>query len=298
MYLLGIVFTILLGTYFYLSCCSSCGTSVLAETPVQEKIETEVVPKVTSYPFTFSNGDYSYNNHDNINFDLSDYSILKPISPKVDAGIFSLKKHLDTNKDKIIAITGFYKNDEENGSAFPNLGLARANSVKNYFVSKGMSSAKINILGELHDEMIPENLVLLGPLKYDIGDKAENTDAEMNALATKINDNPLVLYFNTGEAYITLTQEQRQKIADISKYLDKVDDASCSIVGHSDNTGNRQSNIILGKERAIFAKGYLIKNGIKESDIKTSSKGPNDPIAPNTTKEGRAKNRRTVVTLN
>ena len=62
--------------------------------------------------------------------------------------------------------------------------------------------------------------------------------------------------------------------------------------------GSRTTNIKLGQERADFAKQYLINNGISDAKIKTSSQGPDSPIASNTTDEGRSKNRRTVVTLN
>ena len=107
-----------------------------------------------------------------------------------------------------------------------------------------------------------------------------------------------MLNFNTGQAAINLTPEQRQKVADISRYLDKVNDASCSVVGHTDNTGSRATNIQLGQERADFVKAYLTRNGILESKISATSQGPDSPIASNDTEEGRTKNRRTVVTLN
>jgi len=107
-----------------------------------------------------------------------------------------------------------------------------------------------------------------------------------------------VLHFNTGQAAINLTAEQRQKIADISRYLDKVDGATCSVVGHTDNTGARATNIQLGQGRADFGKAYLVRNGIPDSKINASSKGPDEPIADNSTETGRAENRRTVITIN
>jgi len=69
-------------------------------------------------------------------------------------------------------------------------------------------------------------------------------------------------------------------------------------VGHTDNTGVASTNMRLGLNRANFAKTYLMQNGISEAKINTASKGQTSPIESNATKEGRAKNRRTVVTLN
>ncbi|WP_298504251.1 OmpA family protein [uncultured Maribacter sp.] len=294
--LLGIFITILAGTYFYITCCSECGATVKKE-PVNETV-IPAKPTATSYPFAFSDGDYAYNDNDNYNFNASTSSILMPLSGKVEEGIASLKSFLGENASKVINITGYYKSDETNDSAFPNLGLARANSVKNHLVANGIHSTQINTFGSLKDEMVAKDNIFLGPIAYGLDNKAENVDDELQALYEKIKANPLVLHFNTAQTSINLNADQRQKVADISRYLDKVDGASANVIGHTDNTGNRNTNIILGQERADFGKAYLVRNGISETKINSSSKGPDNPVASNATEEGRAENRRTVITLN
>jgi OOP family OmpA-OmpF porin len=47
----------------------------------------------------------------------------------------------------------------------------------------------------------------------------------------------------------------------------------------------------------IFLKTIYPKKGIEESRITTESKGPDEPIGDNTTAEGKANNRRTVITI-
>ncbi|MEP3208862.1 MAG: OmpA family protein [Maribacter sp.] len=296
--LLLMLITILAGTYFYITCCSSCGAPVEKE-PVKEAVTpAPVTPVATSYPFAFSDGDYAYNENDNYNFNMSSSSILMPISSKVTDGIASLKTFLAENAGKVINLTGYYKSDETNESMFPNLGLARANAVKNHFVDNGIPSAQINTMGQLMDDMVAKDQIFLGPIAYGLADKAADAEDAMNALYDKITANPLVLYFETNQASINLSAEQRQKVADISRYLDKVEGAMCSVVGHTDNVGRRAPNVRLGQERADFAKSYLAQNGIAEAKIKTSSEGPDSPVESNSTEAGRAKNRRTVVTLN
>ena len=81
-------------------------------------------------------------------------------------------------------------------------------------------------------------------------------------------------------------------------YVYKVDGASIMVTGHTDNQGSRDTNIKVGQERADFAKNYLIDNGISSSKISSTSLGPDQPIADNTTEEGRAENRRVVITIN
>ena len=294
--LLGIIITILAGTYFFITCCSECGTEQKVE-PVKEAI-VPAESEATSLPFAFSDGDFTYSANDNFNFNASSSTILEPVSQGVEEGIISLGSFLNDNMDKVININGYYTNEEENDSAFPNLGLARANSVKNYFVSKGIPSRFINTMGKLMGELVPDGNVFQGPLGFSLANRAEDADERLIELYNKIKEDPLVLEFNTAETSINLSAVQRQKFADISRYLDKSEDAIAQVVGHTDNTGDRAANIKLGQERADFAKAYLMGNGISENKINATSKGPDEPIASNNTEEGKAKNRRTVITLN
>ena len=297
MNLLGIIVTILVGTYFYITCCSSCGVTVQEE-PTKMETVAPVEKAPTSYPFALSDGDFSYSANDNFNFNVSSSDYLEPLSQKVSDGIIpGLKNYMTENANKVINITGYYNSEETNNSAFPNLGLARANAVKNYFVSQEIPSAQINTMSELKDDMVPKGDVYLGPITYGIDEVAANAEDEIKALYEKIEGDPLVLYFDTAEASINPSKEQRQKFADIVRYLDKIPKAKCEAVGYTDSEGKRSTNRKLGQERAEFAKAYLVKNGIAEDRIKTDSKGQRDPIASNDTEEGRAKNRRTVISI-
>lgn len=295
--LLLMLITILAGTYFYITCCSSCGTTVKEE-PVKEAVAAPVIPEATSYPFAFSDGDYACDVNDNYNFNVSSSEILLPLAGTVTDCIGNLKTFLAANAGKVINITGYYKSDEENNSMFPNLGLARANAVKNHLGENGISSQHINTYGKLMDEMFPKGNVFLGPVTYGISGESADAADELKALYDRIKANPLVLYFDTAETAINLTAEQRQKVADISRYLDKTEGAQANVVGHTDDTGVAASNMKLGQDRADFAKSYLMRNGISAVKINATSKGQTQPIESNATEAGKAKNRRTVVTLN
>lgn len=295
--LLGIIITILAGIWLYMMLCSECLTGAADASPLEESAVPSA-PEATSYPFAFSDGAYAYNVNDNFNFNVSSSTILEPISQDVRDGIIpGLKNHLVGNPEKVITIVGLYKDDERNDSAFPNLGLARANAVKNYFVSQEIPSNQINTMGKLMPEMVARDNVYLGPIGYSIGAKAADTEEQIKMLYEKIEADPLVLYFETGQASIDLSAEQRQKFADISRYLDMVPKADAEVIGYTDNVGRRRANIQLGQERADFAKAYLVRNGIVEDRIRADSRGPRDPIASNDTEEGRAKNRRTVISI-
>ena len=304
-YLLGILLTIIIGTILYwFFCCGAGAASGIADDDNQNNQVVAPAKVATSMGFAVKdpNGNLNISQEGNFDFDTSSFAIVQPLAASVNEGIGKLQAYLnaDGNAGKFVNITGYYDTDEENTSAFPNLGLARANTVKNYLVSKGISSSKINTAGELRDALVPDGTIYRGPVSFTMGAyESENGDAEeMAALKARINANPLVLHFNTAQASISLSAEQRQKVADISRYLDHVEGSSATIVGHTDNTGNPASHVSLGLKRAEFAKGYFKRNGISEAQLKTSSKGDKDPAADNATEAGRAQNRRSVVTLN
>ncbi len=304
-YIFGILLTMilcsLLAWYF---CCKDTSTRT-KDQPVKETVPVVTTPKPTHNGFAISDssGHFSLKSNDNFNFKGSSFVFLNPLSSDVSLKVKDLATYIVDQKSKNINITGYYKSDEKNNSAYANLGLARANSVKNYFTANGISSTLIDVSGVLKDDLVPsDDGVYFGPVSFDLGtlsdDDKVKEDEDLQAIAERIKANPLVLYFNTAQASIALTTEERQIIGDISHYLDKVEGSTVSITGYTDNTGGRATNVKLGLDRANFAKSYLGKNGIPETKITTASKGPDQPIATNATEEGRAKNRRCVITLN
>jgi outer membrane protein OmpA-like peptidoglycan-associated protein len=65
------------------------------------------------------------------------------------------------------------------------------------------------------------------------------------------------------------------------------------ILGHTDADGSDTANLELSKKRAASVKEALTSNfGVPSSDLETDGKGESEPIANNTTTEGKAQNRR------
>lgn len=69
------------------------------------------------------------------------------------------------------------------------------------------------------------------------------------------------------------------------------------IAGHTDNVGAAQSNLTLSKKRAEAVKNYLSSKGIDENRFNVLYFGQTQPIADNSTKEGRQKNRRVEMKI-
>ncbi|WP_136668198.1 OmpA family protein [Flavobacterium sp. H122] len=291
-YLIGIALTILLGSWLYCRHCCYCDTK-----EVVKKVKKKHSPQIDS-SFNLTGSGFEYSCDGNFNFLPKSFNHEIPVDKCIDDGILKLKSFLDKNPNAILKITGYCLNSEKNISAFPNLGYARAIDIKNYFISKGVSSNRFETSGEIKNNWKANEKFILGPVNYIIiNDIVEAKGGDWKALKEKINGNPLILYFNTNQTEITLTDEERTKIADLTRYLDNVTSAKIHCEGHSDNTGDRNINIQLGLDRANFAKEYFIKNGITKDRIDAVSKGPDEPIADNLTPEGKSENRRTVITL-
>jgi OOP family OmpA-OmpF porin len=101
----------------------------------------------------------------------------------------------------------------------------------------------------------------------------------------------LNLQFDTGKAVVKRKYYKAvKKVADFMKEHPKT---KVVIHGHTDNVGNKASNIRLSKARAESVRKCLIDNfGIKASRITAVGHGPNKPIASNEINTGRQKNRR------
>lgn len=72
---------------------------------------------------------------------------------------------------------------------------------------------------------------------------------------------------------------------------------SLKLAGHTDNTGGRELNLRLSKERAESVKAYLVAQGVNASRVEATGYGPDQPISTNKTAAGRQENRRVEFTL-
>ncbi len=79
---------------------------------------------------------------------------------------------------------------------------------------------------------------------------------------------------------------------EVAKILIDNPDLKVRIEGHTDSTGSRAYNLRLSQKRAEAVREYLIKKGISPDRLVAVGYGPDRPIAPNNTPEGRARNRR------
>jgi OmpA-OmpF porin, OOP family len=90
----------------------------------------------------------------------------------------------------------------------------------------------------------------------------------------------------------TLTPEAMDLLGRVAAFLQKNPRYVVEIQGHTDSTGPMAWNMRLSEMRAAAVKENLVQRGVDAGRLTTKGFGPNEPIAPNNTAEGRAKNRR------
>ncbi|MEA1955376.1 MAG: OmpA family protein [Campylobacterota bacterium] len=82
-----------------------------------------------------------------------------------------------------------------------------------------------------------------------------------------------------------------------AKFLELKPNYTAQITGHTDNRGDASYNKSLSKNRADAVKTLIVEKGVSADRIATDGMGEESPKATNSTKEGRAENRRIEASL-
>ena len=84
---------------------------------------------------------------------------------------------------------------------------------------------------------------------------------------------------------------------DIISFVKENPTVKVEIQGHTDNIGRDDDNLLLSENRAKSVYDYVIEQGVNANRLRYKGYGELNPIASNSTEEGRAKNRRTVFLI-
>ena len=106
--------------------------------------------------------------------------------------------------------------------------------------------------------------------------------------------------FDSGILFATnksdLQASAKTSLAKFATVLKQNTDCDVAIFGHTDNTGTDAVNNPLSKNRAQSVSKFLKSQGVSSSQIKTiDGQGSKNPVADNSTAEGRKQNRRVEV---
>ncbi len=346
----SLLFWLLLGLWFivgwwlcknYLCGASGSTTAAAAAAP----IVAAVADKCDTSLSMADGSTFNIDADRNLRFLKSNFNNI-PFGADTENALQKTADYLSSNPERSLTISGKYDDDESYSGILPNLGIARATTVKNILTGLGAPAAQLEVRGELDTDVCytddsREGLGVAGAngtgngsgsgngtasgsgnggsdvaavtgaaglaltrldtlnngIAYSFGN-ASTGDARLAAIKQRLYGKPLTLYFATNATNLSFTTQQKQDMADLSYYLDKVPGANLSVGGHTDSRGGATLNRRLSKGRAEFVKNYITRNaGINANRMTSGGFGPDKPIGSNDTSEGRAKNRRVEVIL-
>ncbi len=141
-----------------------------------------------------------------------------------------------------------------------------------------------------------------GGLGGVVGNRLDKQQKELEQIAeTKRTEQGLVsklksdILFDTGKSALKpAATENLSKMAEIMK---KYPENILTVKGYTDTTGSATRNRQLSEDRAAAVKNRLVAGGIPANTITVVGMGPENPVAENTTNEGRAQNRRVEIEI-
>lgn len=95
----------------------------------------------------------------------------------------------------------------------------------------------------------------------------------------------------------TLKPAGANTLTGVAMVLKEYPKTAVNVVGYTDSTGSQDLNMRLSQQRADSVASALIVQGVEASRVRTQGMGPANPIASNSTAEGKAQNRRVEITL-
>ena len=132
-----------------------------------------------------------------------------------------------------------------------------------------------NVKGTLQNNGCPFKEVKVGDLNSDL-----------NILAHQI------LFDSSNH---TINQQTDPILRQIVQIMKQHPNATFRLEGHTDSMGAEEFNYRLSKDRVMAVRDYLVDNGIPSQNLTTEYFGESNPVASNSTKEGRHQNRRVEV---
>ena len=159
-------------------------------------------------------------------------------------------------------------------------------------LEQGMAALRAEREGLLAEQakLAAEKQALADRLKGAL-DQVANTQASARGYIVNLPD----ILFDVNEA--TLKPEARVTLAKLSGILLMMPALNARIEGHTDSTGSASYNLDLSKRRAGSVLDFLAVQGVSATRLTSAGYGMERPVADNSTREGRAKNRRVEIVI-
>jgi OmpA-OmpF porin, OOP family len=194
---------------------------------------------------------------------------------------------------KNIEVTGYYAAAEVNTTRYENLGIARADTIKDLLVPD-IPASQIILKSSLRDGLTSDTTVSFVSSIFAASDPVKAPSADGGVVQK--DEKTALIYFPSGSAQKELNKEVDDYLVTLAEKL-KASSGTAMITGHTDNKGKVESNMRLSKARAEQIKAILISKGVDGTKLSTDGKADKEPIGDNNTDEGRRTNRRVEIKI-
>lgn len=228
-------------------------------------------------------------------------------TPSTNEGFNDWRQNLiaQLKDNDILEITGLYYDEEAKPEDFETMGFARADQIKK-ILAPDIPEDRIRIRSRAFAD-IPDGVrdgffegVAFNWIKPEetiektvetVEEIGESEGVEEGGLSAVT-----IIHFPFGSSV-------KEYDPAVDEYLDKLatrikeSGERVSLVGHTDDVGEPEANLTLGRDRALGVQRILTAKGVNAGQITIDSKGEQQPTDTNTTEEGRYNNRRVVVRI-
>ena len=192
--------------------------------------------------------------------------------------------------NNILQITGLYVPTETAPEGFDNMGVARADALRN-LLKDDIPISRIDISSRNVSRLDTTGGTPFSAVTFSW--KNPLAKEETTIIAT---ENEATIYFPFNSSVRDANPQVDQYLAQVAERL-KQSEEKVQITGHTDNIGEEAQNFQLGLQRAESIRDNLVKAGIPADRISIESKGEKQPATSNDTEDGRHRNRRTVLRI-
>jgi outer membrane protein OmpA-like peptidoglycan-associated protein len=160
------------------------------------------------------------------------------------------------------------------------VGAQQGDKKKGALVGAALGAAMGGVIGNRLDKQAKEL------------EKVAETKRTEQGIVTKLKSDIL---FDTGKA--DLKPAAKTNITKLAEILKKYPENVITVKGYTDSQGSDTLNKALSEQRAAAVREYLSKGGVPDTTLSTVGMGKENPVAENTSADGRAKNRRVEIEI-
>lgn len=212
------------------------------------------------------------------------------LSPAMQQALSKTAGLLKTAPDKTLQLTGYYGKTEKNNTMFDNLGLARADAIKQQLIAMGAPDAQITTASQQNDNLPTlANGLFTNALTATLQNRQTQQTQQAPRLVVKDGSETVLdiadnVQFPLSAAKPALSPNVQNGLKQLAQYLKNHPDRRLNISGNYLNTEKNNTTFAnLGLARAHELKQQLELLGANPNQIETGGKlAPNLSLANNT----------------